>query len=348
MRIHNDFPGGNIQVVEVRDNTVVLKNELRDTQQDWFYWAFCVEGAQGREITFEFERNRLGYWGPAVSHDYKNWHWLDSVNGDSFTYKFGEDEEKVYFAHHMLYRPDRLIEFAKENGVEIRELCKSRDGMSVPSFILGSGEKSIIITARHHACESTGSYVMEGIAKELLEAPIENARALFVPFVDYDGVRKGDQGKGRAPYDHNRDYIAPHVYPETAAILDYAQKNGCNFGLDLHSPWHRGNENDKLFFVRNLALKLDRFDRFGTLFENEITEDAMTYKVADDYPPDTGWNHPKSSFGITMNRRPECSLALSLESAYFGTEDNKISTDRLIQTGRCLARAIKKYLATEE
>ena len=102
MTIHQNFIGGNIHVKEITENTVVLENELRDTVQDWFYWAFCVEGAQDNEITFRFQKNRLGYWGPAVSHDLVHWHWLDSVDKDSFTYCFGKSESCVYFAHSML------------------------------------------------------------------------------------------------------------------------------------------------------------------------------------------------------------------------------------------------------
>ena len=61
MRIHEDFTGGNIVVKEQVGSTVMLDNELRDTVGDWFYWAFCIEGAQGETLTFRFPENRLGY-----------------------------------------------------------------------------------------------------------------------------------------------------------------------------------------------------------------------------------------------------------------------------------------------
>ena len=83
--IKKDFIGGNISVVSQSVSDVYLENELRDTNGDWFYWAFCVEGAQGKEINFHFGKHRLGYWGPAVSHDLENWHWLDCSEKDSFT-----------------------------------------------------------------------------------------------------------------------------------------------------------------------------------------------------------------------------------------------------------------------
>ena len=106
--IHGNFIGGNVCLKEISGDTVLLENELRDTEGDWFYWAFCVEGANGRTITFNMQKTRLGYWGPAVSRDLENWHWLDACEGDSFTYTFGENEDKVYFAHNMLYHPSRF------------------------------------------------------------------------------------------------------------------------------------------------------------------------------------------------------------------------------------------------
>ena len=347
MTIHQNFIGGNIHIKEITENTVVLENELRDTVQDWFYWAFCVEGAQGKEITFHFQKNRLGYWGPAVSHDLVHWHWLDSVDKDSFTYRFGENESRVYFAHSMLYHPTRFLDFAAQKGLKVTELCQSRKGRSVPCLQMGNGEKSIILTARHHACESTGNYVLEGVLEELTRELPSGVRLLCVPFVDFDGVSDGDQGKSRAPHDHNRDYSydTTPIYPEVAAIMNHAEKYGCHFGFDFHSPWHKSGENDYIYIVRNKVEKEETFNRFSALLESEITADSMSYQQKNDHPANTGWNQPSPNFAFTMNSRPECTLAFSLENTYFGTADNKVSAERLIALGRCFAKAIRNFIA---
>ena len=344
IKIHNDFIGGNIRVKELSDTTVVLENELRDTEGTWFYWAFCVEGAQGRSLTFKLEPDRLGYWGPAVSHDLCEWHWLGECDGNSFTYRFGDDESKVYFAHNMLYHPDRFISLCQRRGLPVSELCKSRKGRSVPSINLGEGKTSIIFTSRHHACESTGTYVMEGVIDELCASPIEDARILFVPFVDYDGVVDGDQGKSRIPHDHNRDYLDEPLYPEVRSIKAHAKKYGVNYGFDLHAPWHKGGVNDKIFVVRNRTDKIDRYDRFSDIFAKEISENSMSYAKENDFPPCTDWNQPSANFGCTMNSRPDCDLAFSLETAYFGSDNDRVSQEKLVELGRCFARAIKKYM----
>jgi len=56
MKIHGNFTGGNIRVLKVDGSHVYVQNELRDTIGDWFYWAFCVEGAQGQTLTFHFDK----------------------------------------------------------------------------------------------------------------------------------------------------------------------------------------------------------------------------------------------------------------------------------------------------
>ena len=161
MKIHENFMGGNIRVMKKEGDTIELDNNLRDTIHDWFYWAFCVEGAAGRTLTFQFRDTRLGYFGPAVSHDLKDWNWLMEKDEDSFTYTFQENEDKVYFAHHILYHPIRFQKFVQENGVEVKTLTMSRKGRKIPCIEIGKCNKKIVLTARHHACESTGSYILD-------------------------------------------------------------------------------------------------------------------------------------------------------------------------------------------
>ena len=346
MLIHQNFIGGNITVKETDGNTVVLENELRDTTEDWFYWAFCVEGAENKTITFKFQQKRLGYFGPAVSYDLENWRWLNSVDGDSFTYKFNENENKVYFAHSMLYHPKRFFDFADKHNLKIEELCKGYKGSSVPCVKFGKGSTSIILTARNHACESTGNYVLEGVLEELIANPIPDAKVFCVPFVDFEGVIRGDQGKNRVPHDHNRDYSYDEesIYPESNAIKEYAKVSGCNYGFDFHSPWHKGDVNDTVFIVQNCIEKLDKLNKFGEIFEESITENSFKYEHKNDYPPNTGWNEGGAQFSNYMSNRAENEVAFTLETAYFGTSDNTVSPDKLLQLGHCFAKALGKYI----
>ena len=349
MKIHQSFTGGNIRVLRQQGNDIYLENELRDTQGDWFYWAFCVEGAEGMTLTFHFSPNRLGYYGPAVSHDARTWHWLGSCDGDSFTYTFGEGEASVYFAHNLLYHPDRFLALAEKQNLKVEPLCVTKKGRTVPCTAFGEGELQVILTARHHACESTGDYVLEGVLSELSDSPEANKllRVLCVPFVDYDGVVDGDQGKGRAPYDHNRDYAADAapLYPTTQAIRKYAEENGCHFGIDFHSPWHKGGRNDTVFIVQNSFEKEERLRAFSACLAQEVTEESMDYKSENDIPFMTEWNRGAPTFAAFMTARPENDVAFTLETAYFGTPDNRVTDARLVSLGRAFARALLSYIA---
>lgn len=350
MKITKDFLGGNICVIKIEGDTVYLKNELRDTTEDWFYWAFCVSGAAGKTVKFVFDnQNRIGYYGAAVSHDLKNWEWSNTrIDGASFSYKFSDEEDKVYFAHDMLYTRDMLFEFAANCGIEVNTLCKSRKGRDIPYFKFGSGKRHIVLTSRHHACEATGSYVLEGVLEELYKNPLEDTVIFCIPMVDYDGVCDGDQGKKRIPHDHNADYNlnSPSIYETTAALRRYIDENNVTMGFDFHSPWHLGGENDKVFVVRKLPKKNAEYIKFGKLLTESISEKSLKYDTKNDHLPNTGWNNPDAPTfaNYILKSKPDSDVAFTLETCYFGENNNIFSQKKGKELGKCFALAIRRYL----
>jgi hypothetical protein len=100
-RIDAAFPGGNIIVDGIEGDTAFLRPDLRDTQGDWFYWAFRVRGAAGRTLAFTFASDRFSARGPAVSADGgKTWRWLGRavVQNRTFRHTFGPGDEDVRFS----------------------------------------------------------------------------------------------------------------------------------------------------------------------------------------------------------------------------------------------------------
>ncbi len=346
MIIHKDFLGGNIKVLESGEKVVKLDNELRDTpRKDWFYWAFCVEGAGGKTVKFEFSPVRVGYYGPAVSHDLENWEWLMCNEENAFTYTFKEGEDKVYFAHDMLYHPDRFYRLAKELGLEVKEFCKSRKGRSVPTVTIGDGERIIVLMARHHACEATGSYVLEGVVRGLTENPLPDSKVYVVPFVDFDGVVDGDQGKARIPRDHNQDYIVGEdaIYPEVSELRKIADK-GVLYAFDFHSPYHTGDESDTVFFCLKRHEKMPEYNRFAEIFERYIDETTLKYKKENNMAPDYLWNSSNVNTSCCyMNDVGKAKLAFSLETMYFGTKDNIFDPVKAVNMGKAFAKALREY-----
>jgi hypothetical protein len=352
MKIKTDFPGANIDVLEVGPDSVRVLPQLRDTTTEWFYWAFCVEGAQGETWTFDFTSKDyvyLGYFGPAVSNDLKKWHWAgpEVLDGHSrFTYEFGPEDDRVYFAHNMIYSTQRFHHFTEDYNIPVRSLARTKKNRSVDMVEMGEGDSCIVLTSRHHCCESTGTYVMEGMLKEFSREPIEGLQIIAVPFMDIDGVIDGDQGKNRHPHDHNRDYLENPIYESTAALMELTKDKNVKYLIDLHSPWHFGGRNDTCFIVYSVEDMKTKYERFGEIL-HQLTEkdsDSMQYYREDDIDLNVEWNTGGTP---TCSRyfatRPETVMSFTFETAYFGTLDNQVSQKRLVRLGENLAKAIKLF-----
>ncbi len=346
--VKSDFKGANIKVFGVTENTVKIDVDLRDTTEDWFYWCFKVENAGGKTITFEFPSDaRVGYFGAAVSHNFKDWHWQysDAVhNGNSFTYIFESDENEVYFAHDILYRPEYFIDFADKNSLAIKTLCQSEKGEAVPYLDIGSSNDIILLTVRHHACESTGSYILEGVLSGFLsDSFFEKYRIICVPFVDYDGVINGDQGKSRKPYDHNRDYDRNKtpIYNTVKEIRRIADNGNVKFAFDFHSPWHLGEQNDTVFIPIKNKKVVDNISKFSKFFEAENNSNSFCFYTKDNMMPDVAWN--KSDLP-TCSNYIDAELSFSLETPYFKAYDIQFSPEKAYNTGVNFVKALKKYI----
>ena len=352
MEIHARFPGGNCAVERIAGDEVWLRNELRDTVEDWFYWAFCVSGAAGRTLTFHFDKPWLGYYGPAVSRDLENWRWLRGEAapgaGDAFVYRFSEGEDCVYFAHDMLYRPPQFDALCRRLSLKPERLCVSEGGREVPCARFGEGGETILLTARHHACESTGSYVLEGALEELAREPIAGVKVVAVPFVDYDGVVQGDQGKSRAPYDHNRDYVPGQTarYASVRALREIASREKIRYALDFHSPWHLGGINDCAYIPQKRFDAVKQTARFANLLEREITPESLPYFAGDTLPPDTDWNRAGTPcFANYMRQSAGAELSFTMETPYFRARGCPFDAARGREFGRCIVRALRAYHA---
>ena len=347
MRIHTQFTGGNITVEKIEDNNVYVEREIRDTEGDWFYWAFCVEDAAGMTLTFHFpNKARVGRFGPAISHDLENWHWQEvPCAGDVFTYTFGPDENKVYFAHNMLYHPVRFMDFCEKHGLTVETICPSVKGRDLPATRFGTGDKWILLTARHHACESTGSYVLEGVIETLLPALPEEYSVLVVPCVDYDGVLDGDQGKNRKPHDHNRDYTEEPIYAVVDYMMQFGREHNLVYTFDFHSPWHQGGQNDYVFFSRSTEAMEPFADHFAEFFKEETADLVLHYDRIHDVGPNEQWNDETSPNSKNyFSKQDSVKLSITLETPYFGLDDTKISQPDMLELGHAFGRAVLRYV----
>jgi hypothetical protein len=257
--IDTAFAGGNLLVEGFDGTTLTARPDLRDTTEPWFWWCFRVRDP-GERLAVRFTRPHvLGPLGPACSlDDGQTWSWLGAevCTGDGFDWTPPPGCSSARFAMAMPYLLADWLAFAQSRPwLRSSPLCLSRRGRSVPMALVGADDAPdrVLLTARHHACESTASWVLEGFLDAWRTTAAADRTQLFVvPLVDLDGVEDGDQGKARAPHDHNRDYRPDSIHPETTAIQQRvpAWADGrLRLGLDLHSPWLRHAWNEHVYAV---------------------------------------------------------------------------------------------------
>lgn len=371
LTIRSDFPGGNIIVEKIEDNVVKLRQDERDTARFWFYWCFKIQGAEGRRVRFDFTQgNVFGNRGPAVSNDDgQSWNWLglDACDGDSFSYSFAATERSVLFAFAVPYTEANLDEFLKRHekhpAMLRQELVRSANRRLVELVrsgrIDGHARHRVLLTARHHACESIANFVLEGIWESALEDSelgrwiCEHVEILSVPFIDKDGVEAGDQGKMRQPYDHWLDYQADSRYPESRAlrylIESEAKRQPIDVALDIHCPYIRDS---RIFFAlgsnRTIAASTTRFCR---LLEQH-QQGLLTYHLEDNLLFGFKWNVPETyagrrSFWQWAETLPGIRAVATLEVPYASVVGSTVTPEAARKLGSDLAIALRAFLETD-
>jgi hypothetical protein len=375
VRVDCDFAGGNILVDGIDGDRVRLRQDLRDTDGWWFYWSFRVRGAQGRKLRFEFtDGDPIGVRGPAVSADGgKTWRWLGADAGDvrSFAYAFpagAAEGGDVRFAFTIPYQQadwDRFCQANRDNPrLRPDVLCTSRHGRKIPCLYVaastGQPTCRVLLTSRHHACETLATYAVEGLLAAVLKpaGPSQrwlgrNVEFLAVPLMDLDGVEEGDQGKNRKPRDHNRDYEGPSIYPEVAALRKLVPAWSAGkplVAMDIHCPWIRGGRNQVVHIIgspyeRNWAQQ----QRFGEILER-LRRGPVPYRAVDNLPFGQDWNKdgPEMKGKKTCSRwaaeLPNSLMSMSLELPYADARGAEVNAAAARQFGQDLAAAMGEYL----
>ncbi len=372
LQIDSAFPGGNIVVDSIDGDTVSLHQDLRDTVGDWFYWQFRVSGAAGRKLTFRFTAgNVVGVRGPAVSLDGgATWAWLgaDSGTRSSFSYAFPSDASDVRFCVAIPYLEAYLRRFLvhhrRSRFLRAGTLCRTLKGRSVELLELGAlnGKERpmVLLTARHHACESIASYVLEGLMNAILDSGEpgdwlrENVHFVAIPFMDKDGVEQGDQGKNRRPRDHNRDYDGISIHPSVAALRTLAESwpaGRLQIALDLHCPGLRGAEHEEIHFVggpdKDSWIYIEQLSR---VLES-IQEGPLPFRSRNNLPFGKSWNTAANttagkSFSRWASELPGIRAAGTLEIPYANAGGAVVNAVTATALGRDLARSFRRVLAT--
>lgn len=371
LKIGNDFPGGNIKIERVTNDTVFLQPDLRDTEGDWFYWYFSVKGGAEKNVVFKFDRpTRLAAFGPAVSTDEGlTWKWLynEPSVSDHFVYSFPPIETEIRFSMGMPYTERNLKVFLEAHQspfMHIDTLCITPKGRSVERIWIGNTgieapKYKVLLTARHHAYEMMASYKLEGIIEALLSNDKnmgwlrENVEFMIIPFMDKDGVEDGDQGKNRTPRDHNRDYSGVSIYNTTATLREEIPKwaeGKMRIGLDLHCPYIKGDGHQNIHLLGKSNKKVDdEIREFARILEENNRGELIFRAESNLLAYGTSWNTASNtmqgmSFSQWAATIDNVSLATTIEFPYAISSGQPITPGNARLFGKDIANAIANYL----
>lgn len=373
-----DYPGGNIKIVRWEGDTVCVAPDLRDTGPNgwWFHWNFRLKGPADTPVTVVFtERNPISTVGPARSHDGgRTWAWMGrdavveiQVDGKpawSFQAVAHQGASEVRYAMCPPYMESDLSawldRYRDTPALRVEELCRSRKGRRVELIRIGDPEKPIVLlTSRHHACEATATRALEG----LLEAALgddelgrkwrANWQMVAIPFMDKDGVEDGDQGKNRAPHDHNRDYNDEPLYPEVAALMKFGDENKDRViaTLDMHCPTLRGHWNERTYIVGSADPRVWANEQAFARILERTRQGPIPFSAGDDLLPyGKAWNTAANTKNGRMCSEwsaatfTQAKLNSTVEIAYGDSMGVEVNAESARALGRDLARALAEHL----
>ncbi len=391
--ITDDYAGGNIVVVKKLNDVVSLDNKVdpEEGSVPYFYWNFEVTSDTARTVTFSFDQNK-NYQTTLIGANLKvvystdggkTWNYIPALSTKSFSYTF-EANETVRFGNvipYVLSDYNDFVEANKDNpNVEfttMREKAaelgitsdtvtfKSGEGRDIPLIVIGNqnARRSIVLTARHHSCETVASFTLEGMLSYLMDdvgAEFLSKYCIYaVPLVDIDGVENGEQGKGRGGQDHNRDY-GVGTYPEITAITTFfpeifkTQKLVAFF--DSHNPGsvitdlgnhlsYGATDDGNPYGTQDLEIAMEaEINRYAAILDSIENADTSADKLT--YDPKNAWR----AYGTVTQARvwfqmQGAQFATTLETSYTDTPHEHYR-DNTARWGKQLAEALKVYIDT--
>jgi hypothetical protein len=201
----------------------------------------------------------------------------------------------------------------------------------------------LYLIARQHSGETPGSWALDGFLHHLAKRGDGAPLTWAVPLSDPDGVRYGDYGKDRFPYDINRAWGHPPMRHETLAlrwdINRWSHRCRPTLAVDFHAPG--ACETDGIYcFLSEAEKNCDWYPQLHRCIEDICT--ALTPALAS---PNfervarykSRWETPNfAQFIIAEYNVP----ALSLEIPYALCGERVLTRDDYRGAGACIAEAI--------
>lgn len=388
LAVESDFEGASVRVMNVdAASQTVQFMPGGDPKRGWpCWWCFRIEGLDARKpLTLRLHASDLpmpqanglpsnkplaAEWSmperASFSTDGKSWKKTPPgarVEG-VMTYTFPVEGSSVLVAWGPPFTPATsaaLVRNMAEGSAaaEEQELCKSREGRSVPMLRVCEGDRvearrfGIWVQARQHAWESGASWVCQGFTEWLMSPEAgptwlrQNAEIYIVPIMDIDNTATGNGGKEATPQDHNRDWTEKPNWNEVAAVQKYirefAKEGRMDVFLDLHNP---APKDAKAFFyaLPDELVKEPMLTNRKRLFSLTRSEVGSVFPMMDGPKYDGPKYHPlwrqMSGTWVTMNGNPH-TVAVCLETPW-NIEQSTVEGYKAV--GAKLGVAVQRYL----
>ncbi|HEX7898536.1 MAG TPA: M14 family zinc carboxypeptidase [Planctomycetota bacterium] len=348
-----DFPGGSVRVESIEGTSIRVLPALHKDRGWTCWWYFKVEGATpGAALTVDVGG---GVWATPdramISADDRAW--AHTAPGKRSKDRIAYEIQAPAAAFWLAWGPPFTLRQARELlGDKAFELCKSRDGHSVPALRIKEGEPkhAIWVQAGQHAWESGARWVGRGFAEWVLS---DDARAValrktteivYVPIMDVDNVERGAGGKECKPQDHNRDWSDDPHWPEVRAAQAGIQAMGSRFRVfvDLHNP---GPKDQSPFFYsspRDVLAEATR--RRLDLFLEAGGAEIAGPLAANGKPRESGAAYDKNWERMSKNwvsKAVDGAVAVTLETTWNSPNSTPENYRRV---GRELGCAIERFL----
>jgi len=360
---HTRFPGGSAAALRETGDEVRFA-AVRHEAPVSMWWHFALEGGGlPRRCVWEQTNEVLGWTQlpdavPVYRGPGRPWRRVDprSCHHDADRHEFrftvpavaGPVEVAYCYPFGLGEVAAWLAELERQAGVAVRVLTRSAGGR--PFFLVefGAGTRHVWLTARHHAGEVQGTWVMAGLIRAALASPRLLAAVTFhaAPVMDVDGVAAGWYGKDRGPRDFNRDYVTRPCRPEVAALMAAAEAVGqADVMLDLHGP----APGDPSFLVPPPEPTLS-VEEWRTLWTFGARLQALAprrcpVRVRDWSPSSLNWSgiHTGQTATAWFHQRFGA-LAATLETTYHRSHDERLVTAAdWLALGRSLAACLEVH-----
>ncbi len=374
--LHTDFGGGNGRLVELRpgpDGTDIrFAVEFRNGPEGlWFH--FRLDGLadhSGQRVRVVLANPHQTLGGPDWSTNSPvcrpvdgSWQRLgppeevQTLTGRqewAWTLQTGE-ADSVEVAACFPYQPDDLAATLGNAGEAFTTEFVGLTMLGRPLELVCTGPAKAdmplaILTARHHAGETPGSWVLDGLLRRLANDPDARNAATWwaLPMVNLDDVVAGNYGKDPAPHDCNRGYGNVRR-PESGAVMEtvWRAKSAAATVLlaDLHAPSHRERSN----YIPTRGWSQDTIDNplaipFAERLQANTPQDIRSPKAYVTPPGNAQSRQPGQSCARWCMESAGID-AVTIENSYQGNEQRDYTIDDYRRIGSALVDTILSWFA---